>query len=60
MKTVFIDQLLDEYDMTKLRQQKRPRNWVAKHNFNRPARHRDHTQYRRRNKHSQPDLYPED
>jgi hypothetical protein len=27
------------------------RNWVAKNNFNRPVRHRDHTQYQRQPKH---------
>ena len=27
------------------------RNWVAKNNFNRPARHRDRTRYQRRAKH---------
>lgn len=37
--------------MTKVKKTVRQRNWVAKHDFNRPARHRDHTQYRRRNKH---------
>ncbi len=29
----------------------KPRNWVAKNNFNRPVRHRDRTQYQRRDKH---------
>jgi galactose-1-phosphate uridylyltransferase len=37
--------------MTKVKTQARQRNWVAKHNVNRPARHRDHTQYQRRDKH---------
>jgi hypothetical protein len=27
------------------------RNWVAKHNFNRPVRHRDLKQYQRQPKH---------
>jgi hypothetical protein len=57
MKTIFIDQLLYDHDMTKLRQQKRQRNWVAKNNFNRPVRHRDQTEYRRHNKHNQKDQY---
>ena len=34
----------------------RPRNWVAKNNFNRPVRHRDHTQYQRRSKHPHREL----
>jgi hypothetical protein len=29
----------------------KPRNWVAKNNRCRSARHRDHTQYQRHNKH---------
>jgi hypothetical protein len=37
--------------MTKIKQQIRTRNWVAKHNFNRPVRHRDATQYQRQPKH---------
>lgn len=37
--------------MTKVKKTVRQRNWVAKHNFNRPARHRDRTQYQRRDKH---------
>jgi hypothetical protein len=37
--------------MTKVRQQLRQRNWVAKNNFNRPVRHRDVTQYQRNAKH---------
>ena len=37
--------------MTKVKTQALQRNWVAKHNFNRPARHRDRTQYQRREKH---------
>jgi len=37
--------------MTRGRQHTRPRNWVAKNNFNRPARHRAATDYRRQPKH---------
>jgi hypothetical protein len=37
--------------MTKIKKQIRTRNWVAKHNFNRPVRHRDATQYQRQPKH---------
>jgi hypothetical protein len=37
--------------MTKVKQQIRTRNWVAKNNFNRPVRHRDATQYQRQPKH---------
>ena len=29
----------------------KPRNWVAKHDFNRAERHRDRKQYQRRVKH---------
>lgn len=38
-------------DMTKVKQQIRARNWVAKNNFNRPVRHRDRTEYQRQPKH---------
>jgi hypothetical protein len=37
--------------MTKVKQQIKARNWVAKNNFNRPVRHRDVTQYQRQPKH---------
>lgn len=37
--------------MTKVKQQIRTRNWVAKHNYNRPVRHRDRTDYQRQPKH---------
>jgi hypothetical protein len=37
--------------MIKVKKQIKTRNWVAKHNFNRPVRHRDVTQYRRNEKH---------
>jgi hypothetical protein len=42
--------------MTKVRQQLRQRNWVAKNNFNRPVRHRDPTQYQRQPKHKQKEI----
>ena len=61
MKTVvYIDDLLDEVDMTKLRQQKRQRNWVAKNNFNRPVRHRAQTDYRRHERHRDRELREQD
>jgi len=41
----------DWTDMTKVKQQIKARNWVAKNNFNRPVRHRDATQYQRQPKH---------
>jgi len=37
--------------MTKVKKQIRTRNWVAKHNFNRPVRHRMATDYQRQPKH---------
>lgn len=37
--------------MTRVRQRTRPRNWVAKNNFNRPVRHRAATDYQRQPKH---------
>ena len=37
--------------MTRVRQRTRPRNWVAKNNFNRPSRHRAATDYQRQPKH---------
>jgi hypothetical protein len=37
--------------MTKIKKQIRTRNWVAKHNRNRPVRHRDRTEYQRQPKH---------
>ena len=37
--------------MTKIKKQIRTRNWVAKHNFNRPVRHRMATDYQRQPKH---------
>lgn len=37
--------------MTRVLQQIKTRNWVAKNNFNRPVRHRDPTQYQRQPKH---------
>jgi hypothetical protein len=43
--------MLQCFIMTKVKQQIRTRNWVAKHNFNRPVRHRDATQYQRQPKH---------
>ena len=54
-KTVYISDFLDD-DMTKLRQQKRQRNWVAKNNFNRPVRHRAQTDYRRHERHRDREL----
>ena len=37
--------------MTRVQQRARPRNWVAKNNRNRSARHRAATDYRRQPKH---------
>ncbi len=37
--------------MVSVQRQAKQRNWVAKNNFNRPVRHRDHTQYQRQPKH---------
>ena len=37
--------------MTKIKQKLKTRNWVAKHNRNRPARHRMATDYQRQPKH---------
>ena len=37
--------------MTRRPQPTRPRNWVAKNNFNRPVRHRAATDYQRQPKH---------
>jgi hypothetical protein len=37
--------------MTKTPQTRPQRNWVAKHNFNRPVRHRAQTDYRRHERH---------
>lgn len=42
--------------MTKVKVQVKTRNWVAKHNFNRPVRHTDHTQYQRQPKHRCKDI----
>lgn len=38
----------------------KPRNWVAKNNFNRPATHRDRTQYQRQPKHRSKEVQYED
>jgi hypothetical protein len=43
--------VLQCFIMTKIKKQIKTRNWVAKHNFNRPVRHRDATQYQRQPKH---------
>jgi hypothetical protein len=38
----------------------KPRNWVAKNNFNRPVRHRDRTEYQRQPKHRSKEVQHED
>ena len=43
--------MLQCFIMTKIKKQIKTRNWVAKHNFNRPVRHRDATDYQRQPKH---------
>jgi hypothetical protein len=42
--------------MTSVKKMIKTRNWVAKNNFNRPARHRDRTEYQRQPKHKQKDF----
>lgn len=46
--------------MVKVRVRAKQRNWVAKNNFNRPATHRDRTQYQRQPKHRIKEVQYED
>jgi hypothetical protein len=45
--------------MTNIKKQIKTRNWVAKHNFNRPVRHRDRIDYQRQPKHRAKEQYNE-